>query len=54
MTVLLLAALDMQPNNLMAAVERAVASLQAVLQATVKAAGESAFTATRDAKVKII
>ena len=51
LTVLLLARLDRQPRNLKAAVESAVASLQAVLQATVKAAGESAFATERDAKV---
>ncbi len=52
MTVLLLAALDKQPRNLKGAVEKAVATLQAVLQATVKAAGQSAFTSERDAKVR--
>ncbi|CAL8468163.1 g7702 [Coccomyxa elongata] len=51
LTVLLLARLDRQPRNLKAAVESAVASLQAVLQATVKAAGESAFAKERDAQV---
>ena len=51
MTVLLLASLDKQPNNLKGAVEKSVATLQAVLSATVKAAGESAFTKERDAKV---
>lgn len=51
MTVLLLAALDRQPRNLKGAVEKAVAILQAVLQATVKAAGQSAFAVERNAKV---
>jgi hypothetical protein len=51
MTVLLLAALDRQPRNLKGAVEKAVATLQAMLQATVKAAGQSAFAAERTAKV---
>ncbi|BDA42154.1 Pyridoxal kinase [Coccomyxa sp. Obi] len=51
LTALLLAQLDKQPRNLKAAVESAVASLQGVLQATVKAAGESAFANERDAKV---
>lgn len=53
MTVLLLAALDRQPRNLKGAVEKAVAILQAMLQATVKAAGQSAFAVERNAKVTI-
>lgn len=51
LTALLLAQLDKQPRNLKAAVEVAISSLQAVLQATVKAAGESAFAKERDARV---
>jgi hypothetical protein len=51
MTVLLLAWLDRHPRNLKHAVEKAVAALQAVLQATARAAGEAAFTKERDAKV---
>ena len=51
MTALLLAWLDKHPRSLKTAVEKAVAGLQAVLQATVKSAGDSAFAADRDAKV---
>lgn len=51
LTALLLAELDKQPRNLIAAVEGAIASLQGVLQATIEAAGESAFAKERDAKV---
>ena len=50
-TVLLLAFLDKNPGQLKNAVERALASLQAVLQATVKASGDAAFAKVRDAKV---
>ena len=53
MTVLLLAWLDRHPRNLKRAVEKAVAALQGVLQATARAAGEAAFTKERDAKVTL-
>ena len=52
MTVLLLAWLDAHPHNLKHAVEKAVAALQGVLQATAEAAGDAAFTKERDAKVR--
>lgn len=42
MTTLLLARLHERPDNLRAAVEAAVAGLQAVLQRTVEAAGDAA------------
>ena len=42
MTALLLARLHERPDNLRAAVEAAVAGLQAVLQRTVEAAGDAA------------
>lgn len=51
LTVLLLARLDKEPGRLKSAVERALASLQAVLQATRQAAGDAAFAKDRDAKV---
>ena len=51
MTVLLLAWLDAHPHNLQHAVEKAVAALQGVLQATAEAAGDAAFAKERDAKV---
>lgn len=52
MTALLLAWLDKHPSNLKAAVEKAVAGLQGILQATAKAAGNAAFAKERDAKVQ--
>lgn len=52
--VLLLANLDKNPGQLKTAVEKALASLQAVLQATMQAAGDAAFAEVRDAKVCIV
>ncbi len=52
--VLLLANLDKHPGQLKTAVEKSLASLQGILQATVKAAGEAAFATVRDAKVGIL
>lgn len=54
MTALLLAWLDKHPHSLKVAVEKAVAGLQAVLQATVESAGQSAFAADREAKVNAL
>jgi len=51
---LLLANLDKNPGQLKIAVEKALASLQAVLQATMRAAGDAAFAEVRDAKVCIV
>ena len=51
---LLLANLDKNPGQLKIAVEKALASLQAVLQATMQAAGDAAFAEVRDAKVCIV
>jgi hypothetical protein len=50
-TVLLLAFLDKYPGQLKTAVERALASLQGVLQATIQASGNAAFARVRDGKV---
>ncbi len=52
--VLLLANLDKHTGQLKTAVERSLASLQGILQATVKAAGDAAFATVRDAKVCIL
>ena len=43
--------MDKHPGNLKAAVEKAVAGLQGILQATAKAAGDAALAKERDAKV---
>lgn len=52
--VLLLANLDKHPGQLKTAVEKSLASLQGILQATLKAAGDAAFAEVRDAKVCIL
>ena len=52
--VLLLANFDKHPGQLKLAVENSLASLQGILQATVKAAGDAAFATVRDAKVCIL
>ena len=52
--VLLLANIDKHPGQLKLAVESSLASLQGILQATVKAAGDAAFATVRDAKVCIL
>lgn len=51
LTALLMAWMDKHPSNLKAAVEKAVAGLQGVLQATAEAAGDAASAKERDSKV---
>ena len=51
--MLLLAMLDRRPGSLKTALEKALASLQAILQATVEAAGDAAFAKDRDSQVPI-
>ena len=52
LTALLMAWMDKHPSNLKAAVEKAVAGLQGILQATAKAAGDAAVAKERDSKVR--